>query len=108
MWINLDSETATALLNLINGDSKDAVSEELHIRQFVEKIETATAELTDPIHVAFRNAAKEYRRDGDLEFDDGAVVSIGGDPGAYVMGWKWIENSEAGLPEDTSDLEEPE
>lgn len=32
--------------------------------------------------------------DGDLEFDDNAVVSMGDDPGAYVQCWKWVYYSD--------------
>lgn len=42
---------------------------------------------------AYREAARDYQRDGDLEFDDNAVVSLGDDPGAYVQCWKWIPKS---------------
>lgn len=43
--------------------------------------------------------------DGDLECDDGAVVSFGDDPGAYVQTWKWVSNEVAGLPDDDSGVE---
>jgi hypothetical protein len=35
-------------------------------------------------------AKKHYTSEGDLEFDEGNVVSLGDDEGAYVQCWKWI------------------
>jgi hypothetical protein len=42
----------------------------------------------------YRAAAQRHHRDGELEIDPGAVVSKGDDPGAYVMPWLWIDDSE--------------
>lgn len=55
--------------------------------------------------------AQKYRdavpvSDGDLECDDGALVSRGDDPGAYVMCWKWIENEQAGIKTEEEDEDE--
>ena len=33
-------------------------------------------------------------RDGELEFDDNAIVSCGADSGAYVQCWAWVEDDE--------------
>ena len=35
-------------------------------------------------------------REGDLEMDEGAVVSVD-DDGAYVQCWKWVSSEDAGL-----------
>ena len=46
----------------------------------------------------YLKAAQEiYGRDGELEFDDDAVVSMGCDAGAYVAGWRWVTSVEADL-----------
>jgi hypothetical protein len=46
----------------------------------------------DPDAARYRTYAQEnLQRDGDLEFDDNAVVSMGSDPGAYVQAWKWVD-----------------
>lgn len=44
----------------------------------------------------YREAADdEYGRDGELEFDSDAVVSMSdGGLGAYVMGWRWVYEDE--------------
>lgn len=44
----------------------------------------------------YRDAARELKEhEGELEIDDEAVVSQGGDPGAYVQAWVWIPTREA-------------
>lgn len=40
----------------------------------------------------YRTLAKQvYDTEGDLEFDEGSIVSISEDGGAYVQCWKYIE-----------------
>ncbi len=46
----------------------------------------------------YRTGAKAQQREGELEVDDDAVVSLGDDAGAYVQAWVWVSNSDAGLP----------
>lgn len=36
-------------------------------------------------------AHDRHARDGELEFDDNALVSEGNDNGAYVQGWRWVD-----------------
>ena len=43
---------------------------------------------------AYRRAAKAQQKDGELEVDDDAVVSMGEDPGAYVQAWIWVPDSD--------------
>ena len=38
----------------------------------------------------YRQLAKQHQKDGELEFDDNALVSLGEDNGAYVQAWFWI------------------
>lgn len=53
-----------------------------------------------PEELAYLNAARDrYTSEGDLEFDDNAVVSLSSDGGAYVMAWKWLYRSETALPD---------
>lgn len=41
---------------------------------------------------AYRRYAEDrLHRDGHVEFDDDAMVSLGFDSGAYVMGWIWVD-----------------
>jgi DNA-binding SARP family transcriptional activator len=42
---------------------------------------------------AYRAAAvKHWHKDGEIEIDEGAKVSLGGDPGAYVQAWVWVDD----------------
>jgi len=46
--------------------------------------------------------------EGELEIDDNAVVSYGGDNGAYVQAWLWVDFSGTPLDEEAEDeSEEP-
>lgn len=53
-------------------------------------------------------AAQQHRllNEGALEVDETAVVSRGDDPGAYVMAWLWISNTEAGIADGEEKEEE--
>lgn len=52
----------------------------------------------DKIDEQFFKAAKDKRqKDGEVEFDDDAIVSVSEDKGAYVMAWVWISDEEAGV-----------
>lgn len=43
----------------------------------------------------FRTDAKlQYAEEGRIEIDDNAIVSLGTDPGAYVMAWVWVDKVE--------------
>lgn len=39
-------------------------------------------------------AAEIYGRDGEIEIDDDAAVSLGADAGAYVQGWLWVPDED--------------
>ena len=47
-----------------------------------------------------QRAREEYGRDGEIEIEEGAVVSRGSDrsrgsdPGAYVQAWVWVSDPE--------------
>jgi hypothetical protein len=46
------------------------------------------------------SAHKEYHQEGEIEIDETAVVSEGGEPGAYVLAWAWVDDSDAGIIRD--------
>jgi hypothetical protein len=46
---------------------------------------------------AYQNGADALASDGEIEVDDDAVVSIGGDGGAYVQAWLWVSDEAARL-----------
>ncbi len=46
----------------------------------------------------YLKAAHEHHyREGELEFDDTAIISESDDEGAYVMAWVWVTDEEAGV-----------
>lgn len=49
------------------------------------------SESTNP----FVRAARKRGDEGELEIDEVAIVSDGGDPGAYVLSWLWISFGDA-------------
>ena len=52
------------------------------------------------VEAKYRAAAQARSREGELEVDDGAVVNVSEDPGAYVQAWLWVEDDEAGIERD--------
>ena len=46
-------------------------------------------------------ARRIHGREGEVEIDGGALVSYGGDPGAYVQAWVWVPADQIDLPEHT-------
>ena len=53
--------------------------------------------LRDATFNKYRAAAKQMVCDGELEVDDGAVVSDGAEDGAYVAAWVWVYKTDAGI-----------
>jgi len=97
MWINLADTFIQDVIVALQEASKQQLADQLQRDrdQFSNRDETEQAYLNV--------ARKMYGSDGDLEFDDGAVVSLSDDPGAYVMAWKWITDEEAGIKNDKDD-----
>ena len=67
-----------------------------------KRLRDALADCTIPRLQHYRAAARRHHRDGELEIDPGAVVSKGDDPGAYVMAWLWIDDSELVSPQNSA------
>jgi hypothetical protein len=56
---------------------------------------------------AYQKGADALARDGEIEIDEDAVVSIGDDSGAYVQAWLWVSDEAAGLSQqEASDPDE--
>ena len=86
MWVQLSNEQFNTLRNLFAGN------EFWNENGINKKFNDASASLHDSDDNYFRTLAQELHRDGDLEIDEDAVVSVGEDNGAYVQMWKWIED----------------
>jgi hypothetical protein len=61
------------------------------INALVKAVEEADSD-PDGKKAEYRTLAKQvYDTEGDLEFDEGSIVSISEDGGAYVQCWKYVE-----------------
>jgi len=49
---------------------------------------------------AYIKAARDLWETDELEIDDHPRVSLGGDAGAWVSAWVWVQDAEAGLEDD--------
>jgi hypothetical protein len=58
--------------------------------RIIKELDETIAEQEAPEAVRYREAAEKLSKDGELEIDSGAIVSMGDDPGAYVMAWVWV------------------
>ncbi|MBN8644045.1 MAG: hypothetical protein J0L61_02255 [Planctomycetes bacterium] len=62
------------------------------------------AEVDEATRAKYVEAARrEYEREGEIEIDDSAEVSMGDDPGAYVQAWVWVSNDEAGIEDEDNE-----
>lgn len=75
------------------------MSTEFSHHELGDRLDTIVAEESDPFHRATFDAyrAAVEVKDGEIEMDDDAEVSLGDDPGAYVMVWKWVSEKAAGI-----------
>jgi hypothetical protein len=122
MWINLDEKQLDLIkegvIALAEGNERDAKlfwtedvrdtrerleGEAKAYRGIANKIDETKADF-DPAD-PYRATAKGHV-DDDFEVDDDAVVSPGGDPGAWVMSWLWITDKEAGVETEDEDDED--
>ena len=88
------TDTEIKILIGLTAGFDGAIIQGLHDR-FVE----LSRENDDP---SYRFMAQAYRdavipKDGELEMDDDAEVSMGDDPGAYVMVWTWVSDDDADI-----------
>ena len=89
MWVQLSDEQFNSLHDLfLNHDHNNHWKNNGVSKKFYD----AAASRNDKEDNYFRTLAQELHRDGDLEIDEDAVVSVGEDNGAYVQMWKWIED----------------
>ena len=64
--------------------------------KLADDIANQVRDFKDPAEVAYREEAKNHQKDGEIEFDEDALVSISTN-GAYVMGWYWIDEEDIGI-----------
>ena len=56
--------------------------------------------MTDQEYIELARA--QYESEGSIEIDDGAPVSRGMDPGAYVQAWVWVYDTHPSDEEEES------
>ena len=95
-----DSSPASTAYVLFTKDDLATVSRRLGpSHPIATKIRAAFDDLDNPTLTHFRDAAATHQRDGEIEIDGNAIVSMGDDAGAYVMAWIWIGDSELATQE---------
>lgn len=99
MYLNLEAEEMALLvasLSLLTIEPAKTLSAKLQ-----EKIDLSLNQFSKDVDAAYIAAAKgRHGDDGVCEIDDNAIVSIGDDPGAYVMAWVWVDQDDAGICRD--------
>lgn len=96
MYINLDLEELALLVAALSPLAVQP-AEKLRAR-LQEKIDLCLNHNRMDIDAAYIAAAQvQHGDDGVCEIDDNALVSIGDDPGAYVMAWVWVDAADAGI-----------
>lgn len=95
MWMQMERAAFEELARLAAAAGRNDLSLELFDRLRCMDRQT-------DMRISYLLAARRlYQQEGGLEFDDDAVVSPGSDPGAYVMGWRWVERGDV-KPEATA------
>jgi hypothetical protein len=93
MWFNLDDDDRKLITAIADGDLSDVNKIKLiALRSRLTDQETGQRDLQ-----AYRDAVETS---DELEVDADAIVSPGGDPGAFVMTWTWVSNEKAGIDEE--------
>ena len=89
-WVQLTDEEMQTIAAIIPLCGDSAIASVI-----ANKMDAKLHPATPEVDADYLAAARErYGRDGELEFDDEAVVSHGSDPGAYVMAWRWISEND--------------
>lgn len=79
-----------ALLTLLGEQVPDA------LRHFHDML-TKEWELSPDEEAYIEGARQHHEKDGGLEFDAHPLVSVSDEQGAYVLGWVWVRDDEAGI-----------
>ncbi|MGQ0565622.1 MAG: hypothetical protein ACT4OK_11195 [Gemmobacter sp.] len=96
MYVQLTTEDLALLVAALSTLTVAPAKELCHRLQ--EKIDLSLNQRSQEIDAAYVAAAQaQHGDDGFCEIDDGALVSIGDDPGAYVMAWVWVDAADAGI-----------
>ncbi|MHB1768515.1 MAG: hypothetical protein ACYCUV_11785 [Phycisphaerae bacterium] len=84
MWVQISVEDAEKIAALAKSEEISGLESQIRQRLLLQEKEAASSA------EYLITARKIFEEEGELEFDDDAVVSLGADDGAYVMAWRWI------------------
>ena len=106
MWFNLDDDDQKLITALVD---KMPASDLATADPLAVKLHALHSRITDfkaeqANYGAYRSAVNTS---DELECDEDATVSPGGDPGAWVHTWTWVTNEEAGIKEELDELDAP-
>jgi len=102
MWLRLEDQEL-ALIDAALRSARGDQPEDPDAIALADRIAAKIAEGKEPWRADYINAVET---DDELEVDDDAIVSEGGDPGAWVMAWVWITDAQAGHEEEDEDDDE--
>lgn len=89
VWVRLSRLQAGLILKLLEMPSDADVA---------KSVETQLADYDDSRREPYLAAARtSFEREGDVEFDNDAVISMerNNEEGAYVQAWLWVERERA-------------
>lgn len=69
--------------------ASNGIYDDEHIINIIKAVQECDSDPDDK-KAEYRKIAKELQKDGELEIDDDAIVSISEDGGAYVQAWVWV------------------
>ena len=92
VYVPLDEATIVELMDVLTRTDRMDLALRIGV-SFNENNQEVHDEWTPFLAVA----KDKYAREGELELDDNAIVSISESGGAYVQMWRWVSNEEAGV-----------
>lgn len=79
---------------LLGGKKKEA-DDQVQV-EAEDAVDAEAGDQTGPEADEMREKARAmYHADGEVEIDDNATISWGGEPGAYVQAWVWVPFDES-------------
>lgn len=105
MWINLSPDQLEVIRAHLGGGPVDAHKARVVLRFINEWEERLRSPLYKHFHeVAFERHHEDGKCEIDRESDETCMVSISSEGGAYVMGWLWVSDEDAGVCRECGDF----
>ena len=98
MHIYFNSEQLTLIKTALTTSLEDPTLNEIdreHTETILKHIDNQKQLQSSKLAEQYRSYAQNnLSTDGECEFDDDTLISIGDDDGAYVMGWIWVRETD--------------